>query len=197
MSETTDLPFPVSQHHLASFVETKRPQLLAYIQNNLGPALRKKLEPDDILQEVVLTALGSFEAFTVPGRDPFKLLCQIAEQRIIDAHRHHVAAQKRSVDREVSIDVAPAGDQARGFLQLLAASMTTPSQAFSRDQKEFLLQEAVSSLPEEQRELLRLRYVEGLPTRDVASRMGKSDGAVRVLLTRTLSKLQQLLSDHT
>ncbi|WP_373652771.1 sigma-70 family RNA polymerase sigma factor [Schlesneria sp. DSM 10557] len=197
MSETTDLPFPVSQHHLASFVETKRPQLLAYIQNNLGPALRKKLEPDDILQEVVLTALGSFEAFNVPGRDPFKLLCQIAEQRIIDAHRHHVAAQKRSVDREVSIDVAPAGHHARGFLQLLAASMTTPSQAFSRDQKEFLLQEAVSSLPEEQRELLRLRYVEGLPTRDVATRMGKSDGAVRVLLTRTLSKLQQLLSDHT
>lgn len=195
MSEADDPPIPISRDEFASFVERKRPQLVAYIQNNLGPALRKKLEADDILQEVVLSALGSFESFTVPGRDPFKLLCQMAEQRIIDAHRHHVAAQKRSVDREVSIDAKPAGDNAAGFLQLLAASMTSPSQAFSRGQKEFRLQEAIGSLPEDQRELLRLRYVEGLPTRDVASRLGKSDGAVRVLLTRTLSKLQQLLSD--
>ena len=195
MTDAADLPLPVSRDEFANFVEAKRPQLMAYIQNNLGPALRKKLEPDDILQDVVLTALGSFESFGVPGRDPFKLLCQIAEQRIIDAHRHHVAAQKRSVEREVSIDAQPAGEQAIGFLHLLAASMTSPSEAFSRDQKEFRLQEAITSLPADQRELLRLRYVEGLPTRDVANRLGKTDGAVRVLLTRTLSKLQQLLSD--
>ena len=142
-----------------------------------------------------MTALAGPDQFAVPGRDPFKLLCQIAEQRIIDAHRHHVAAQKRSANREVSIDRPADADQAFGFIDLLVASMTSPSQAFSRDQREFRLQGAVGSLPEEQREALRLRYVEGLPTRDVAERLGKTDGAIRVLLSRTLSKLQEILSE--
>jgi RNA polymerase sigma-70 factor (ECF subfamily) len=192
---------PGESHHcdtaegLAAFVESKRPQLLAYIQHNVGPALRAKLEPDDILQEVVLTALGTLETFNVRGRDPFRLLCQIAEQRIIDAHRHYIAAQKRSAGREVSFDTPLGGHEPFGFINLLVASMTSPSQAFSRGQKELHLQEAIMSLPPEQRELLRLRFVDGLPTKEVADRLGKTDGAIRVLLTRTLSRLQELLSD--
>ena len=195
MPDASEIPRSINRDELVAFAESKRPQLLAYIQHNIGPALRKKLEAEDILQEVVLAALGSLATFDVPGRDPFKLLCQMAEQRIIDAHRHHVAAQKRSVEREVSFDSPLGGHEPFGLINLLAVSMTSPSQAFSRDQKEFHLQAAIGTLPEEQRELLRLRFVEGLPTKDVADRLGKTDGAVRVLLTRTLSKLQALLSD--
>jgi RNA polymerase sigma-70 factor (ECF subfamily) len=194
MSGASDPPRCSNRDELATFVESRRPRLLAYIHHNVGPALKKKIEAEDILQEVVLAALASPAAFDVPGRDPFKLLCQMAEQRIIDAHRHHVAAQKRTAEREVSID-SPVGSPQFGLANLIAASMTTASKAFSRGQKEIHVQAAVNSLPEEQRELLRLRYVEGLPTKDVAERLGKTDGAVRVLLTRTLSKLQELLSD--
>jgi RNA polymerase sigma-70 factor (ECF subfamily) len=35
--------------------------------------------------------------------------------------------------------------------------------------------------------------VDGLPTKEIAERLGKSDVAVRVLLSRTVQKLQQLL----
>lgn len=182
-----------SPDELAAYIESHRAQLLGYIHNNLGPALRRKLEPDDIVQDVLVTALASPAQFEIPGRDPFKLLCQIAEQRIIDAHRHHVAAQKRSADREVSIERPAAADQGFGFIDLLVASMTSPSQAFSRDQREFRLQQAVECLPEDQREALRLRYVDGLPTKEVARKMGKTDGAVRVLLSRTLTRLHELL----
>lgn len=178
---------------LAAFIEAERLKVLAYINRNLGPALRRKLEPEDILQEVTLAALAAPEQFDVPGRDSFKLLCQLAEQRIIDAHRHHVTAQKRSVAREVSVD-APVGSQEPfGFINLLVASITSPSRAFSRDQKEFHLQQAVAGLSEEQREAIRLRYVEGWPTKEIAEHLGKSDGAVRVLLTRTLARLQELM----
>ena len=74
--------------------------------------------------------------------------------------------------------------------------MTSASQAFSRDQKEFRLQEAITDLSEEQREALRLRYVEGMATKDVAEQLGKTDGAIRVLLSWTLSRLQELLADQ-
>ncbi|WP_010584308.1 sigma-70 family RNA polymerase sigma factor [Schlesneria paludicola] len=197
MSDSEDIPCCSNRDELARFIESRRPQLLAYIQHNLGPALRKKLEVEDILQEVVLAALNSLQAFAVQGRDPFKLLCQMAEQRIIDAHRHHVAAQKRAVDREVSIDGAVGDGEPVGLIKMLVASMTSPSQAFSRAQKELRLQEVLSLLPDEQREVLRLRYVEGLPTKSVAEQLGKSDGAIRVLLTRTLAKLQRMLGDES
>jgi len=195
MSDQAEMPTFKTCDELAAFIESRRPQLLGYIQNNLGPALRRKLEPDDILQEVVVSAIGSPAQFDVAGRDPFKLLCQIAEQRIIDAHRHHVGAQKRSADREVSIERPADANQGFGFIDLLVASMTSPSQAFSRDQREFRLQIAIAALPEEQREALRLRYIDGLPTRDVAERLGKTDGAIRVLLSRTLTRLQEALAE--
>ena len=184
-----------SLDELAAFIEAERLKVLAYIDRNLGPALRRKLEPEDILQEVTLAALASPAQFDVPGRDSFKLLCQLAEQRIIDAHRHHVAAQKRSAAREVSADAPRNDNDPIGLINLLVASMTSPSQAFSRNQKEFRLQQAISSLSEDQRDALRLRYVEGRPTKEIAAHLGKSDGAIRVLLTRTLAHLQELLSD--
>jgi RNA polymerase sigma-70 factor (ECF subfamily) len=37
--------------------------------------------------------------------------------------------------------------------------------------------------------------VDGLATKEIAERLGKSDVAVRVMLSRTVQKLQQLLGD--
>lgn len=186
----------LSSDSLAAFLEEHRPQLLAFIQRSLGPALRSKVEPDDIVQEVTVSALSSPEAFAVDGRDPFKLLCQLAEQRIIDAHRRHFSAQKRDAGRETSLNSAPAGaPDLSSFESLLVASITSPSAAFSRHQKEFRLQQALGDLTEEQRVIIRWRYVDGLATRDIAERLSKSDGAIRVLLSRTINELQATLAD--
>lgn len=183
-----------STEDLAAFIESHRRQLLAYADRNIGPALRTRVEPEDIVQEVVVSALSAIDQFQAEGRDPFRLLCQLAEQRIIDAHRHHVGAQKRSAAREVSMDAPVVGGDGFGFINMLVASITSPSQAFSRDQKEFQLQQAIAELNDEQREILRLRFVEGLPTKDIAERIGKSDGAIRVTLTRTVAHLQEILA---
>ena len=182
-----------SSDELGEFIESHRNQLLAYIDRNIGPALRSRLEAEDILQEVTISALGSPEQFNVEGRDPFRLLCQLAEQRIIDAHRHHVGAKKRSASREVSMDAPASSGDGFGFIDMLVASITSPSQAFSHDQKEFRLQQAIMELSEEQRDILRMRFVEGMATKEIAEQIGKSDGAIRVLLTRTVAHLQEIL----
>ena len=56
---------------------------------------------------------------------------------------------------------------------------------------------ALDQLPEDHREALRLRYLEGLPSKEIAQRLKKSDGAIRVMLTRSLAKLQTLLGDES
>jgi len=48
------------------------------------------------------------------------------------------------------------------------------------------------ALPPEQREAIRMRYVEGLATKAIAARLGRSDVSVRVMLSRTIQKLQEL-----
>ncbi len=178
---------------MGRFVNDHRPQLLSFIRKRLGAALARKVEADDVLQEVTLEALRRAGELASSDRDPFGWLCQIAEYRLIDIHRKFFSAQKRDAGREVGLDTP--GDDTRHspLINLLVASITTPSQAFSRDQKEFQLQEVLATLPEESRDALRLRYVDGLPTKEIAERLGKSDGAVRVLLTRSLSKLQSLM----
>ena len=76
---------------------------------------------------------------------------------------------------------------------MLVNSLTTPSQAFSRNVRETRLMEALAQLPEDHQEALKQRYVEGLPSKQIAANLDKSDAAVRVMLTRAIRKLQTIL----
>jgi RNA polymerase sigma-70 factor, ECF subfamily len=178
---------------LAEYLQRQRPQLLAFVERQLGAGLRRKLEADDIVQEVSAEAVRSLDQIDFGDRDPFTWLCQLAERKIIDAHRRFFEAQKRDAGREVSIAPSRDDTQQGGLMHLLVASMTTPSQAFSRNAKEARMYEAIQQLPAEQQEALRLRYVENLPSKQIAERLGKSDAAVRVMLTRALKKVQEML----
>ncbi len=182
---------------LVAFIELRKPQLLAFVQRSLSDALKRKVEPADVLQEATLSALDAFAEADLSQRDPFGWLCNHCERRIIDAHRKYIGAQKRSGDREVALDRKDAGGGQPALIDLLAASMTSPSKAFSRNQREFRLLESLEQLTEENRTALRLRYVDGLPTKDIAEQLGKSDVAVRVMLSRSLDRLQAILSQDT
>jgi RNA polymerase sigma-70 factor (ECF subfamily) len=182
---------------LAEYIARHSPQLIAFIEKRMSDGLRRKVEASDILQDVTASALHSVGDVQLGEREPFGWLCQQAERRIIDAHRHHFGAQKRAAGREVYLDAPTGGESGGGIADLLAASLTTPSAAYSRQQKEFHMLQALEALPEDSREALRMRYVEGLPSKEIAERLGRTDGAVRVLLTRSLQKLQEVLSRNS
>jgi RNA polymerase sigma-70 factor (ECF subfamily) len=194
--EESELIERVKRHEvvaLAEFLEHARRPLLAFIERQLGAALRRKVEVDDIFQEVSVEAVRALPTTEFEHREPFSWLCQLAEQRIIDAHRRYFAAQKRDAGREVALGTPGGGSQHAAIIDMLVASMTSPTQAFSRKGREARLFEALATLPAEQRDALRLRYLEGLSSKEIAVRLNKSDGAIRVMLTRSLDKLQQIL----
>jgi RNA polymerase sigma-70 factor (ECF subfamily) len=182
---------------MAEFIEERRPQLLAFIERKLGPALRRKLEVEDVFQEVSVDCVRALAEVDLNNRDPLNWLCQLAERRIIDAYRKFFGAQKRDADREVGLGTPGGATRDGGLINLLVASMTSPSQAFSRQQREFRLLEEIDALPPDQSEAIRLRYVEGMPTKEIAKLLGKTDGAVRVMLTRTLKQLASRLGSDT
>ena len=178
---------------LAAFLEDRRPALLSFIERRLGSALRGKLEPQDVLQELAVKSLRELPTADLSGRDPFGWLCHLAEQCIVDGHRHF-AAGKRAAAKEVPGNVR-IGDGSQDLVALLAASLTSPSMAVVRDERQRRLMDVVATMPEEHREALRLRYGEGLPTKDVAAKLGKSDVATRVLLSRLVQQLQERLGE--
>lgn len=176
---------------LAAYLEQRRPALRAFVERRLGSALRGKLEPDDILQELAVKAVRELPQTEFTTQTAFGWLCHLAEQCIIDSHRHFTAG-KRDAGREVPGNVVPA-EASQDLIALLSASLTTPSVAAVRDEREERLAAVLAGFPHEHREALRLRYGEGLPTKEVARRLGKTDVAIRVLLARLVGRLQKLL----
>jgi RNA polymerase sigma-70 factor (ECF subfamily) len=91
------------QQALADFITSHRPQLMAFIERQLGTALRRKIESDDVFQETSAEAVRALPTAELGDRDPFSWLCQIAERRIIDLHRRFFGAQKRDAAKEVPL----------------------------------------------------------------------------------------------
>ncbi|MEM7232146.1 MAG: RNA polymerase subunit sigma, partial [Planctomycetota bacterium] len=74
------------QEALAEFIELKQGPLHAFIDRNLGVALRRRVEPLDVFQEVSVECLRSLDSVDFGGKDPFGWLCQVAERKIIDLY---------------------------------------------------------------------------------------------------------------
>lgn len=180
---------------LAEFLVMKRPQVIAFIGRRLGTALRTKVEPEDIYQETSIEAIRTLSPEWPGDKEPFSWLCRIAERKLVDAHRHHFDAQKRAAGKESSLDrkVGSGGDV--GLVNLLVKSMTTPSAAYSRNAKEARMFAALQDLKEEQRIAVQMKYLENRPSAEIAERLNKSDAAIRVMLSRTMKQLHELLSD--
>lgn len=180
---------------LAEYIRLKQAQLLGFIEKRLSDGLSKKVDSSDILQDVSMSCINALDQVDLSQRDPFSWLCQQAERRIIDEHRKHFGAQKRAAHREVAIHgISP--NNSGSLEDMLAASFTTPSEALSKARKEYHLLSAINELPVIAQTAIKLRYMQGLASKDIAERIGKSDAATRVLLSRSLKRLQELLFNN-
>ncbi len=181
---------------LAVFIDQNRNRLAGFLRSITGEHLLAVVEIDDLLQEVSTAALTGLGTAPLDQYDPMQWLQQLARRRVVDAHRFHFDAQRRDVSRQQSINKPSSSDTSQmGLEQLLAASMTSASAAFSRDARMMRLQQAIEDMTDEQKTAIRLRYAEGLPTKEIAAKLGKTDVATRVLLSRSMRQLEKELED--
>jgi RNA polymerase sigma-70 factor (ECF subfamily) len=78
--------------------------------------------------------------------------------------------------------------------EVLAASGSSPSQQAARHEQEVRLADVLARLPADYREVIILRNLEGLSHEEVARRMGRQVGAVRMLWVRALAGLRDELA---
>jgi RNA polymerase sigma-70 factor (ECF subfamily) len=130
-----------------------------------------------------LTGLGRFEERALPadgtGASTFRVwLFQIA--------RNVVAERRRRLRRRPEAPLDAAG--------MLAAPLDVEGEATRRDDAEAALR-AVARLPEDRRRAVILRFVEEMSTTEIAGVLGRSEGAVRVLIHRALRSVARDLGD--
>jgi len=138
--------------------------------------------------------LDHADRFRHPSETAFKRWLYTTALRKILGRRDFYLAQKRDVLREV---VPPAEESDRRAAGLLACyrSFSTPShQAMAREEVE-RIEVACEDLSEEQREVITLAHVVGLSRSEIAAELGKSEGAVRMILHRALASVARRLSD--
>lgn len=165
----------------------------ALAEARIGRELRGKLDAADAVQETFLRAHGYFAGFRGSSGAEFAAWLRCILARVIaDAARHYLGTRAR--DPRVERALGASGDgssQAPGAR--VADSGTTPSAAASRREQSGALADALARLPDEYREVILLRFTEGLPFAEVAARMNRTLNSVEKLWLRGLSQLRQLM----
>jgi RNA polymerase sigma-70 factor (ECF subfamily) len=161
-------------------------------QGQLGRQLRAKCDPSDLVQQTLLEAHRDFPQFA--GQHEGELLAwmrQILAHNLYNESRRFTV-QQRDAAREVSLDQLRAGlDHSSAILgRCLAADTPPPSQAAAQREAAVRLADVMARLPEDYRTVLLLRVFEGLSAEEVAERMERSAGAIRMLQMRALTALR-------
>ena len=152
--------------------------LLVAIGSRMGAEMRQRFTPEDIWQETLLKAWQARDTFVWHGTPAFRRwLLRIAERCVSD-HSDRERAQKRGLARVVA---QPAREHeltgARNSPEPWGS--TTPSRiAHQREQAQAMIA-ALAALPEDLREVVRLRLFEDLLIGEIAERLGLGESGVR------------------
>lgn len=177
-------------------LERHRGPLRALIQARLDRALARRVDASDIVQDAMIEASQRLTGFMSDGRMPFKLwLRQIALDRIIDTHRRHRVAARRSLDREQPLD---AGYSDRSSLQLAAQlrdpAITPAAQAIRKELERRFLSSLDLMAPED-REIIYMRHFEQLSNSEAAETLGLTPSAAGMRHLRALRRLRMILGE--
>lgn len=176
-----------------------RDRLDRMVSVRMDQRLRRRVDPADIVQETMVLAIQRLPDYLRDRPIAFyPWLRQLAWELMVDSYRKHIAAQRRSIHREVDSDVGFActlTDQSVfNLADVLIAQQSTPSQKLVRDQMRQQVQHALDQIAAGYRELLVMRYLEELSTREIADCLNISEGAVKMRHMRALRQLSSALS---
>jgi RNA polymerase sigma-70 factor (ECF subfamily) len=155
----------------------------------MGTKLRSKLESMDLVQDALMCALRDLGDFTYRNEGDFlRWLTKIAENRLRDnLDRLHM--DKRDIRREIRLSDR---EQTTGGVFVGTAGpidATTPSVIMSRKEDLDKLEKAMDKLRPEYREVIMLAKIEELSYSQIGDRLGKSIGAVKMLVSRAIMSL--------
>lgn len=172
-----------------------RDPLRKVIGMRLDPAVARRVDASDIVQDVLIEANQRLTEYLKQPDMPFHLwLRHLAQDRIIDTHRRHRLAQRRSVDREQPLTrPAWADESSVSFVAQLIDTERTPTSEAIRLELQRRLATAIDQLADDDREIILMRHQESLSNQEVASALRLTEAAASMRYLRALRRLRTVL----
>ena len=148
--------------------------IYSYIYHRTGVVA----DSEDLTERVFMQALTHLEGYSYRGM-PFSVwLYRIAHNSVANWYRDRARHKSVSLDEAL---LGPDSQDVEGGLGQVEAVT--------------LVQRAVKGLAPDRQQILLLKFVEDLPHSEIGRIMGRSEGAVKALLHRTLRSLKEELGD--
>ncbi|UCG60131.1 MAG: sigma-70 family RNA polymerase sigma factor [Phycisphaerales bacterium] len=159
------------------------------IRFRLDQKLRPKLDSVDVVQDALMLALGGLQDFTYSNEGDFlRWLSRIAENKLRDLF-DKFQADKRDIHKEMPLKREGRSTEGGSIGAAGPMRTTTPSAIVSKQEALDKLEKALDKLKPEYKQVVVLKRIEGLSHAEIAERLGKSEGAVRMLLARAMAAL--------
>jgi RNA polymerase sigma-70 factor (ECF subfamily) len=142
--------------------------------------LRSRAEAEDVLQEVFLQVWQQARSFDPARGRPFTWLVTLSRSRAIDRLRA-VDSRDRAAQRSAEDAPPDAAPQGRADEDAIRAERAEA------------VRDALGELPEEQRQVLVLAYLEGMSQSEIAAAKNQPLGTVKTRTRAGLKKLSEAL----
>ncbi|MGD9720495.1 MAG: sigma-70 family RNA polymerase sigma factor [Pirellulales bacterium] len=177
-----------------------RNYLLVLATTQFDRRLRRRLSPSDLVQETLLAAHRDFGQFQ--GQSEPQFLAWLRQILIHCLHRAietHLKTKMRDVRCEISIEnLTVALDRSTARLsELLVDRAPSPGAPLRQRESAVEFANQLAALRPQYRDVIILRNLRGLSFEEIADRMERSAGAVRMLWLRAVDKLKGVPQDET
>ena len=184
---------------LAEGFQTHRERLLRLAERNLNPILRRRLSPEDVVQET-MAAICRWGGDFVHNTDlpVYFRLRSVLLQVITRLERQHLMADKRDAFKEEDLPPANSDDEEGSpDWDGVPDTATSPLSAAARADRHALLRQAVRELSPSDRQIVILRNFDDLSNAECAQVLGIDPKAASIRYVRALQRLREKLTEYT
>ena len=169
------------------------PYLRLAAEQALGSSVRRREDADDLVQQTLMAADQEFASFRGSSEPELTAWIKtILKRKTIALLRRH-SAQQRDVAKERSMDDFDSGASISWFSP--ASRGPSPSHRLVQGEIALRLAAALATLPDNQRDAVRLRHLEGLKIVDVAEQLEVTERSAAGLIRRGIERLRDILSE--
>jgi RNA polymerase sigma-70 factor, ECF subfamily len=176
-------------------MEGLRQYLLMMANQVIGPELRAKVGPSDLVQETFLAAQEHLDGFQGRSEPEIRAwLRKILECRLANLRRAYLGTEKRAVAREVGLGTV--GVQSGEARVMVATRAPSPSNHAVRNERAEALEKAMHRLPEHYRQAVAWRCQDGLSWDEIGLRMSCTAEAARKVWSRAIVQLKREVGER-
>lgn len=178
-------------------LEGHRESVRQMIDLRMDRVLKRRVDASDIVQEVMLEANRRLSTYLEDPVLPFHLwLRQMAKDKLIDAHRRHRGAARRSMDREQPLVAASGNPSSLDLLGQLSDQQLTPAAEATWRELQRRFRAACEQLEEQDQEIVLMRHFEHLSNGEAAAALRLTPQAASMRYLRAMQRLRELMDQQ-